>query len=118
MITIYHNPRCSKSRNTLALLEENGIQPSIIRYLDEPPTASTLQTLIKQLGITPRKLLRTGEDAYKTLELKNPELSDKQLIEAMVENPKLIERPIVSDGKNAVIGRPPENILPLIKGKA
>jgi len=114
MLTIYHNPRCSKSRATLALIEEHGIEPSIVRYLDERLSKKTLKSLLNKLEMQPRELLRKGEEAYKTLGLSDTKLSDDALISAMVENPKLIERPIVSDGKTARLGRPPENILPLL----
>ncbi|GAB3094954.1 arsenate reductase (glutaredoxin) [Aestuariicella hydrocarbonica] len=114
MITIYHNPRCSKSRQTLALLQEQGIEPEIVLYLDTPPDADTLKSLLSKLGIGARQLLRKGEDAYKENALSNPELSDEQLIEAMTRHPKLIERPIVIKGDKAVLGRPPENVLELI----
>ena len=110
MIKIYHNPRCSKSRQTLALLEEQGLAPTVILYLETPPSEKELRGLLKQLGISPRELLRKGEEPYKTLGLKNPELDDAALLSAMVEHPKLIERPIVTDGKRAVLGRPPENV--------
>lgn len=113
-LTIYHNPRCSKSRQTLALLEERGMTPTIVRYLDTPPNAQQLNNLLKALGISPRQLLRKGEEAYKTLQLSNPELSDDAIIEALVKHPKLIERPIVVKGNRAVLGRPPENVLTLL----
>lgn len=114
MFTIYHNPRCSKSRQTLALLEENGVLPEIVLYLETPADAATLKQLIKKLGISARELLRKGEEEYKTNNLKDPELSDDQLIQAMVKHPKLIERPIVIKGDRAVLGRPPENVLDLL----
>jgi len=115
MFTFYHNPRCSKSRQALALLEEKGIALDVVRYLETPHNLTSLKSLLKKLGIPPRALLRTGEDAYKTLGLANPALSDKALLEAMLEHPKLIERPILSDNKRAVIGRPPERVLTLLK---
>ncbi|BFM17203.1 arsenate reductase (glutaredoxin) [Maricurvus nonylphenolicus] len=114
MVTIYHNPRCSKSRQTLALLEENNIEPEVVLYLDTPPSAATLKDLLGKLGISARELLRSGEDAYKENNLKDKALSDEQLIEAMVAHPKLIQRPIVVKGDKAVLGRPPENALELI----
>ncbi|MDU4250661.1 arsenate reductase (glutaredoxin) [Pseudomonas sp.] len=113
-ISIFHNPRCSKSRGALELLEERGIQPEIIRYLETPPNATELKTLLAKLGIGARQLLRTGEDEYKDLDLANPALTDDQLIEAMVSHPKLIERPIVIVGDKAVIGRPPEKVLEIL----
>ena len=114
MVTIYHNPRCSKSRQTLALLEERGIEPKIIPYLDTPPSAGTLKTVLKKLGMTPRQILRKGEDVYKTLNLNNEKLTDTQLIEAMAANPILIERPIVVNGDKAALGRPPEQVLAIL----
>jgi arsenate reductase len=114
MITLYHNPRCSKSRDALALLREHGHEPEVILYLEAPPTSKTLKALLAKLGISARELLRKGEDAYKTLNLADETLSEAALIKAMVENPKLIERPIAINGDKAVIGRPPENVLQVI----
>ncbi len=114
MTTIYHNPRCSKSRQTLALLEENQVTPEVVLYLETPPNADTLKDLLGKLGIGARELLRKGEDAYKENNLKDTSLSDEDLINAMVAHPKLIERPIVVKGDKAVLGRPPENVLALI----
>ena len=111
--TIYHNPRCSKSRETLALLQTKGIEPSIVEYLKTPPSASQLKGIIKQLGIKPEQLLRKSEEIYKS-KYANKTLSDAQWIEAMVENPSLIERPIVIHGQRAALGRPPENVLQLL----
>lgn len=113
-ISIFHNPRCSKSRGALELLEERGIQPEIIRYLETPPSAAELKALLGKLGIGARQLLRTGEDEYKELDLANPALGDDQLIAAMASHPKLIERPIVIVGDKAVIGRPPEKVLEIL----
>ncbi|MDF3866130.1 arsenate reductase (glutaredoxin) [Pseudomonas denitrificans (nom. rej.)] len=113
-ISIFHNPRCSKSRGALELLEERGIQPQIIRYLETPPSAAELKALLGKLGISARQLLRTGEDEYKELDLANPALGDEQLIAAMASHPKLIERPIVIVGDKAVIGRPPEKVLEIL----
>ncbi len=115
MFTIYHNPRCSKSRQTLQLLEENGIQPNVVLYLDTPPSKKELKTLLGKLGIDARSLLRKGEEAYKENHLSDTSLSDNQLIDAMIAHPKLIERPIVVKGEHAVLGRPPENVLALLK---
>ncbi len=112
--TIYHNPRCSKSRQTLALLEENGITPEVVLYLQTPPSTAELKKLLKKLGISARELLRNKEDIYKALNLADSSLSDTQLIKAMHENPKLIERPIVVKGEQAIIGRPPEAVLQLL----
>jgi arsenate reductase (glutaredoxin) len=114
MITLYHNPRCSKSRAALSLLQEQGHAPEVILYLDTPPTAKTLKALLGKLDISARELLRKGEDAYKELGLANLTLSESELIKAMVEHPKLIERPIAICGEKAVIGRPPENVLQVL----
>lgn len=113
-LTLYHNPRCSKSRGALELLEARGLAPTIVRYLETPPDAATLAQLLGKLGIGARQLLRTGEDEYKALDLANPALSDAQLIGAMVEHPKLIERPILVAGDKAVVGRPPEKVLEIL----
>ncbi|MFV3414473.1 arsenate reductase (glutaredoxin) [Pseudomonas nitroreducens] len=113
-ISIFHNPRCSKSRGALELLEARGIQPEIIRYLETPPSSAELKALLVKLGISARQLLRTGEDEYKELNLANPALGDDQLIEAMASHPKLIERPILIVGDKAVIGRPPEKVLEIL----
>jgi len=112
--TIYHNPRCSKSRQTLALLTEQGIEPTIIEYLKTPPDYATLDTLLQQLGLEPRQLMRTGEAEYKELNLAAETLSRKDLIEVMIEHPKLIERPIVVSGKRAALGRPPTKVLEIL----
>lgn len=119
-IQIYHNPRCSKSRETLALLKKellkkNQAEPQVIFYLDNPPSLTQLRQLLKKLGLTARDLLRTKEAEYKALNLDNLKLSDTQLLEAMIAHPKLIERPIVVCGEKAVLGRPPENIFSLIE---
>jgi arsenate reductase (glutaredoxin) len=111
--TIYHNPRCSKSRETLALLQAKGIEPNIVEYLKTPPSASQLKSIVKQLGIMPQQLVRKGEEIYKS-RYANKTLSDAQWIEAMVENPSLIERPIVIRGQRAALGRPPQNVLQLL----
>ncbi len=112
--TIYHNPRCSKSRQTLALLEENGVTPDIVLYLETPPSARELKELLGKLGIEARALLRKGEEAYKSEGLADSGLDDDALVAAMVAHPKLIERPIVVCGERAVLGRPPENVLDLL----
>lgn len=113
-LTLYHNPRCSKSRSALELLEARGLAPTVVRYLETPPDAATLKDLLGKLGIGARQLLRSGEDEYKSLELANPALSDAQLIKAMVKHPKLIERPILVAGDKAAIGRPPEQVLEIL----
>ena len=111
---IYHNPRCSKSRQTLQLLREEGIEPTIVEYLKTPLNEQQISTLISQLGFTSaRELMRTKEDIYKELELKNEQNEDK-LIAAMAANPKLIERPIVENNGKAALGRPPENVLSVL----
>ena len=110
MSTIYHNPRCRKSRETLQLLEANGQEPEIILYLENPPTAKELTDLLDKLGMSPMDLIRKGEAVWKE-NYKGKTLSDKQLIDAMVNNPKLIERPIVVNGDKAALGRPPEQVL-------
>jgi arsenate reductase len=112
--TIYHNPRCSKSRQTLAILEDNGVTPDVVLYLENPPSQETLAALLGKLGISARDLLRKGEDDYKDNKLKDPSLGDAELIAAMHKYPKLIERPIVEKGDRAVLGRPPENVLELV----
>ena len=114
MIRIYHNNRCSKSRSALALLEQHGKPFEVVNYLEAPPDAETLKTVLSQLGITARELLRTGEDDYKALHLDNPALSDEALITAMRTHPRLIERPIVIANGKAVIGRPPEAVLAIL----
>jgi arsenate reductase len=113
-LTLYHNPRCSKSRGALELLEARGLAPTIIRYLETPPDAAQLRELLGKLGIGARALLRTGEDEYKALNLADASLSDEQLIAAMATHPKLIERPVLVAGDKAVIGRPPEKILEIL----
>ncbi|MBC8282765.1 MAG: arsenate reductase (glutaredoxin) [Nitrospinae bacterium] len=110
--TIYHNPKCSKSRQTLALLEEQGIKPDIIEYLKTPPSAEKLKEILSLLGISPRDLMRKKEDEYK--ELADPELSDEDLIGLMVKHPILIERPIVLANGKAALGRPPELVLEIL----
>jgi len=115
MITLYHNPRCSKSREALALLEARGQTPHIVRYLDTPPDAATLKSLLKALGISARELLRSKEAEYSELGLDDPTLGEAALITAMIDHPRLIERPIAVNGKRAVLGRPPEKVLELLK---
>ena len=113
-VTIYHNPRCSKSRGSVALLRDNGIEPTVIEYLESPPDAATLERILQQLTMEPRDLMRKGEKEYKALGLDDPALDRAALIRAMVDNPVLIERPIVVKGERAVIGRPPERLLELL----
>jgi arsenate reductase len=113
-VTIYHNPRCSKSRDTLKLIQEKGLEPNVIEYLKTPPDKKTLQQVIRQLGITPRELLRKNETEYKQAGLDDLTLTDDDVISAMVEHPKLIERPIVIHNGKAIIGRPPVKVLDLL----
>ena len=113
-VTIYHNPRCSKSRETLALLEQNNGTPSVVEYLKTPLNHEQISQLLEQLGFSSaRQLMRTKEDAYKALNLKE-ETNESALINAMVDNPKLIERPIVQNNGKAALGRPPENVLSVL----
>jgi len=111
---LYHNPRCSKSRGALDLLQEKGIAPEIVRYLDEPLDAQALRALVRKLGIRPRELLRTGEEEYRSLGLADESMDDDAIIEAMAAHPRLIQRPILVRGERAVIGRPPERVLELL----
>ncbi|MFT6916549.1 MAG: arsenate reductase [Motiliproteus sp.] len=113
-ITLYHNPRCSKSRQALQLLQERGQEPDIRLYLDNPPGHEELVRLLSQLGMSPRQLLRRGEQEYKDQGLADSELSDAALIAALVQSPRLLERPIAIRGDRAVLGRPPENVLELL----
>lgn len=113
-LTLYHNPRCSKSRSALQLLEARGLTPTIVRYLETPPSASQLQDLLSKLGLNARQLLRSGEDEYQALGLADLGLSEEQLIAAMAAHPKLIERPILVVDDQAVIGRPPEKVLEIL----
>lgn len=112
--TIYHNPRCTKSRETLQLLEGKGITPTIIEYLKEPPSAAELKRILGLLKMKPRDLMRRHEDVYAQLKLDDPKLTDAALIKAMIENPILIERPIVVTNGKAAIGRPPESVLKIL----
>lgn len=113
-ITIFHNPRCSKSRATLALLEENGYQPTVIKYLEQAPSIETITQLLKSLGMTPRELIRKGETEYKDNDFANQSLTDETLIAMMHQFPKVIERPIVLANGQARIGRPPESVLEIL----
>ncbi|MBJ2179687.1 arsenate reductase (glutaredoxin) [Pseudomonas veronii] len=113
-LTLYHNPRCSKSRGALELLEARGLAPTVVRYLETPLNAAQLKTLLGKLGISARQLLRTGEEEYKTLNLADATLSETQLIAAIAEHPKLMERPILETPDKAIIGRPPESVLEIL----
>ncbi|MFD2229130.1 arsenate reductase (glutaredoxin) [Alkalimarinus sediminis] len=112
--TIYHNPRCSKSRQTLALLEEKGITPEIVLYLETPPTTEQIKDILNKLSIQPRQLMRVKEALYKENNLADDTLTEDQLIQAMVKFPKLIERPIVLANNKAALGRPPEDVLNIL----
>ena len=111
---ILHNPRCSKSRKTLALIERAGVEPEVVLYLETPPAADELDEILGKLGLEPMELVRRGEEIYKELGLGQRELSRQEMIELMVANPELIERPIVIAGERVVLGRPPENVNELL----
>jgi len=114
-VTIYHNPRCSKSRETLSLLKANGVGPQVVLYLETPADAATLQSLLAMLGMSSaRELMRQKEDLYKSLDLGDSRLSEDALVQALVDNPKLMERPIVVANGQARIGRPPEQVLEIV----
>ncbi|OMG68491.1 arsenate reductase (glutaredoxin) [Stutzerimonas balearica] len=113
-LILYHNPRCSKSRSALELLQARGMEPTIVRYLDTPPSEAELHALLAKLGLSARQLLRTGEEEYQSLGLADTALTDAQIIAAMARHPRLIERPILIAGDKAVIGRPPERVLELL----
>ena len=113
-LTIYHNPKCSKSRETLALLRAHRVEPRIIEYLKTPPTAAELKSIVAKLGIRPEQLVRKGEPVYKS-NYAGRTLSDAEWIEAMVKDPILIERPIVVAGRKAALGRPPESVLAIVE---
>lgn len=113
-IKIFHNPRCSKSRQTLQLLADNNVQAEIIEYLKQAPSKTELESILSLLGFSPRQLMRKGEAIYKELNLAEESLSDEQLLDAMLSNPILIERPIVLANGKAAIGRPPESVLDII----
>jgi len=113
-VRIYHNSRCSKSRATLALLEERGLACDIVNYLETPPSAEELTQILGQLGMTPQELIRKGEPEYAELGLDDPALSDTDLIAAMSAHPRLIERPIVCVNGKAALGRPPEAVLAIL----
>ncbi|NVZ99661.1 arsenate reductase (glutaredoxin) [Pseudomonas gingeri] len=113
-LTLYHNPRCSKSRGALELLEARGLAPAVVRYLETPLDAGQLRALLDKLGLDARQLLRSGEDEYKSLNLADSRLSEAQLIAAIAAHPKLMERPILVAGNKAIIGRPPEKVLEIL----
>ena len=113
-VSIYHNPRCSKSRQALQLLRDNAAEPQIIEYLKTPPDAATLGELLDMLGLEPRELMRRKEQEYKESGADNPDLSRDELIDLMVRFPKLIERPIVVSNGKAALGRPPERVLDIL----
>lgn len=114
-VTIYHNPRCSKSRETLSLLKANGVEPQVVLYLDTPADAASIQSLLTMLGMSSaRELMRQKEDLYKSLNLGDSQLSEDALIQALVDHPKLMERPIVVAKGQARIGRPPEQVLEIV----
>ena len=113
-VTIWHNPRCSKSRATLAILEDKGISFTVLSYLETSPSAAEIDKVLASLNLEPRDLMRKGEGPYKENGLDNPDLSRDQLIEAMIKDPILIERPIVIKGEKAAIGRPPESVLDIL----
>ena len=113
-VKIYHNPRCSKSRQTLQLLQDHAVEPQIVEYLKTPPSAAELRKVLQMLGIGPRELMRKKEPEYKQSGADNPELSDAQLIDLMIAHPKLIERPIVVKDGKAALGRPPEQVLDIL----
>lgn len=113
-VSILHNPRCSKSRQTLELLQQHGITPHVIEYLQTPPSAAELERILSLLAMEPRALMRRDETEYQQLQLDDPALSRGQLIAAMQAHPRLIQRPIVIKGERAVIGRPPENVLSIL----
>ncbi len=113
-VTIFHNPRCTKSRATLKFLRARGLEPEIVEYLETPPSAEQFREILAKLNLGPRDVIRKGEKIYKQLELADTKLSDTALITAMVGNPILIERPIVVNGEKAALGRPPENVLDIL----
>ncbi len=113
-VVIFHNPRCSKSRQTLQLLQDNGVEPEVVEYLNTPPSKTRLKQILKMLGLAPRQLMRRNEAEYKEQGLADETLTEEQLIDAMLATPKLIERPIVINGDKVAIGRPPESVLEIL----
>lgn len=113
-VTLYHNPSCSKSRATLKLLREHGVEPAVVEYLKTPPSETELARLLELLGLAPRQLMRTNESEYKANGLDTPGLDREALIAAMVAHPRLIQRPIAVNGERAAIGRPPKRVLDIL----
>jgi arsenate reductase (glutaredoxin) len=113
-VTIWHNPRCSKSRAALALLEQAKVEPTVLLYLENPPTASRIEEVLGLLGLEPRELMRTGESVYKELGLADPAKTRPELIQALVAHPILIERPVIITDRSAVVARPPERALEIL----
>ena len=113
-VTIYHNPRCSKCRQTLELLQQKGVDTEVVEYLNNPPDAEQLDTILTLLKLEPRELIRSNEAEYKAQGMDNPDLTREQLITLMVRYPKVIQRPIVIKGGKAAIGRPPETVLDIL----
>jgi len=114
-VTIWHNPRCSKSRQTLELLKSNGVEPTVREYLKTPPSKAEVEKLVALVGGDPRELIRDGEAEFKALKLKKADLTKAQIVDAIAAHPVLLQRPIVVTGARAAIGRPPEAVLPLLK---
>jgi arsenate reductase len=114
-VTIWHNPRCSKSRQTLELLKRKGVEPAVREYLKEPPSKAEVEKLVALVGGDPRELIRDGEAEFKALKLKKADLTKAEIVNAIAEHPVLLQRPIVVKGTHAAIGRPPEAVLPLLK---
>ena len=113
-VQIYYNPRCSKSRKTLELLQEKGIEPEVIEYMENPPDVDTLRKLVEMLGITTREIMRRHEQVFKEAGLDDPTFTDEELLEAISQCPSLLERPIVVNGDKAALGRPPEAVLDIL----
>ena len=113
-VTVYHNPRCSKSRAAMEYLEENGIETEVVKYMDSPPDANDIKELLSMLGMTPRDLMRKHEKVFKDAGLDDPTFTDDELIEAMAQCPSLIERPIVVNNGKAVLARPPETVQDIL----
>ncbi len=113
-VRVFHNPKCSKCRLTMGILDDKGVDTTVIEYLKTPPGSEELEQILDMLGLEPRDLMRKHEAPYKEQNLANPELSREQLIQAMIDNPILIERPIIINGNKATIGRPPEKVLDIL----